>query len=121
MAPLFDLNELQEPIVQAPMAGGPSTPELAIAVCEAGGLGFLAAGYRQADAVQTEIEAVRATTARPFGVNLFVPTPQPADRDTVREFLRELAPEAERQSVELAAASSTTSDRSKSACWHCCG
>jgi len=40
------LDELGTPIVLAPLAGGPSTPELAAAVSEAGGLGFLAAGYR---------------------------------------------------------------------------
>ena len=45
MAILLDL-----PIVQAPMAGGPSTPALAAAVSEAGGLGFLGAGYLTADA-----------------------------------------------------------------------
>jgi nitronate monooxygenase len=98
---VFELSTLSEPIVQAPMAGGPSTPELAIAVCEAGGLGFLAAGYRQADAVREEIEIVRAGTARPFGVNLFVPTPQPANRESLRDYLRELEPEATRQGVEL--------------------
>ena len=49
------------------MAGGPSTPALAIAVCEAGGLGFLAAGYKRADAVAEEIRAVRAATDEPFG------------------------------------------------------
>jgi nitronate monooxygenase len=32
------------PIVGAPLAGGPSTPALAAAVCEAGGFGFVAAG-----------------------------------------------------------------------------
>ena len=60
----FDLSALGLPIVQAPMAGGPSTPELAIAVCRAGGLGFLAAGYKRADAVGEEIRAVRAATRR---------------------------------------------------------
>jgi nitronate monooxygenase len=83
------------------MAGGPSTPELAIAVCEAGGLGFLAAGYKRADGVAAEIRAVRAATSAPFGVNVFVPTPERADPDTLREYLRELAPEAERQGAEL--------------------
>ena len=39
-----DFPELRHPIVQAPMAGGPSTPALAAAVSDAGGLGFLAAG-----------------------------------------------------------------------------
>ena len=46
------------------MAGGPSTPELAIAVCRAGGLGFLAAGYKRAGAVGEEI---RLPGARAFG------------------------------------------------------
>jgi len=83
------------------MAGGPSTPELAIAVCEAGGLGFLAAGYKRADAVRDEIRAVRTATTKPFGVNLFVPTPAPADPGGVREYLQRLKPEADRQGAEL--------------------
>src|SRR5206468_9396187 len=83
------------------MAGGPSTPELAIAVSRAGALGFLAAGYKRADAVAEDIAAVRAATRAPFGVNLFVPTPEPADRDTIGGYLQELAPEAERQGAEL--------------------
>ena len=42
------LDGLEHPIVQAPMGGGPSTPALAAAVSEAGGLGFLAAGMLSA-------------------------------------------------------------------------
>jgi len=83
------------------MAGGLSTPELAIAVCEAGGLGFVAAGYKRADAVRGEIAAVRAGTSAPFGVNLFVPSAEPADPDGLRDYVRRLAPEAERQGAEL--------------------
>ena len=49
------------------MAGGPSTPALAAAVAEAGGLGSLAAGYKTVDAVREDIEALRALTRRPFG------------------------------------------------------
>jgi nitronate monooxygenase len=98
---VFDLAELAEPIVQAPLAGGPSTPALAIAVCQAGGLGFLAAGYKQPDALREEIEQVRAATERPFGVNLFVPGERPADPATVRAYLEQLAPEAARQGAEL--------------------
>ncbi|MGI8557793.1 MAG: nitronate monooxygenase [Solirubrobacteraceae bacterium] len=59
------------------MAGGPSTPELCAAVSQAGGLGFLAGGYRTAAALAADIAAVRAMTARPFGVNVFVPSPLP--------------------------------------------
>jgi len=83
------------------MAGGPSTPELAIAICRAGGLGFLAAGYKRADAVREEIRAVRTATPAPFGVNLFVPTAEPADHNDLREYLQRLKPEAERQDAEL--------------------
>ena len=98
---MFGLTSLTEPIVQAPMAGGPSTPELALAVCGAGGLGFLAAGYKPAEVVREEISTVRASTASPFGVNLFVPSPAPADPASLREYLEELEPEAERFGVEL--------------------
>ncbi|MFR0352526.1 nitronate monooxygenase [Streptomyces sediminimaris] len=71
---LTDLFPL--PIVQAPMAGGVSVPHLAQAVSEAGGLGFLAAGYKTADGMYQEIKQLRALTTRPFGVNLFVPQPE---------------------------------------------
>jgi nitronate monooxygenase len=97
----FHPGELAEPIVQAPLAGGPSTPELAIAVSHAGGLGFVAAGYKPTDSVSAEIAAVRAATGRPFGVNLFVPGESAADPEVVGAYLEELAPEAERQGVAL--------------------
>ena len=83
------------------MAGGPSTPELAIAVCEAGGLGFVAAGYKRADAVRDEIRTVREATNAPFGVNLFVPAPERADTKNLQDYLRRLKPEADRQGAEL--------------------
>ncbi|WP_194817844.1 nitronate monooxygenase family protein [Nocardia sp. XZ_19_385] len=67
------LDELQTPIVLAPMAGGPSTPELTAAVSEAGGLGLLAAGYLSVEETAARIEKTRALTGKPFGVNLFAP------------------------------------------------
>ncbi|MGH8880875.1 MAG: nitronate monooxygenase [Stackebrandtia sp.] len=67
------LDELPTPIVLAPMAGGPSTPELAGAVCAASGLGFLAAGYLDAAGTAARITALRKLTGAAFGVNLFVP------------------------------------------------
>jgi nitronate monooxygenase len=69
------IDTLGTPIVLAPLAGGPSTPELAAAVSAAGGLGFLAAGYLTAAALGERVERTRALTDRPFGVNLFVPGP----------------------------------------------
>src|SRR5690606_22304423 len=70
------LKGLRIPIVQAPMAGGPSTPALVREVGAAGGMGFLAAGYKTAEAMRQEIAEVRRTSAAPFGVNLFVPQPR---------------------------------------------
>jgi len=97
----FSLAQLALPIVQAPLAGGPSTLALAAAVSEAGGLGFLAAGYKSADALAADVAAVRAATAAPFGVNVFVPGGAPADPDVVERYAATLAAEAERQGAGL--------------------
>lgn len=70
---MFTLQSLPLPVLGAPMAGGPSTPELAAAVSNAGGLGFLAAGYKSPAAVREQILRTRTLTGAPFGVNLFVP------------------------------------------------
>ena len=56
------------PIIAAPMAGGPSTPELAAAVSSAGGLGFLAAGYLTPTAFDERLTAIEALTDAPYGV-----------------------------------------------------
>jgi NAD(P)H-dependent flavin oxidoreductase YrpB (nitropropane dioxygenase family) len=56
---LVEDEPAEHPIVQAPMAGGPSTPALAAAVSRAGGLGFLAAGYKTVDQVERELADVR--------------------------------------------------------------
>ena len=45
------MRELGSPVIGAPLGGGASTVALAAAVSEAGGLGFLAAGYKTAEAV----------------------------------------------------------------------
>lgn len=82
------------PIVQAPMAGGPSCPQLAAAVAEAGGLGFLAAGYKTADGMYQEIKQVRGLTGQPFGVNLFMPQQNLADQGALEVYRHQLAGEA---------------------------
>ncbi|WP_031091831.1 nitronate monooxygenase, partial [Streptomyces sp. NRRL S-15] len=82
------------PIVQAPMAGGASRPELAAAVAEAGGLGFLAAGYKSADGMYNEVKRLRLLTGLPFGVNLFMPQPPVSDPGAVEVYRHRLAGEA---------------------------
>lgn len=94
------LESLAVAIVQAPMAGGPSTPALAAAVGRGGGLGFLAAGYLTAERLQEEISTTRSQTDR-FGVNVFAPGGQPADPDRVQEYAGRLREEAERAGIAL--------------------
>jgi len=92
---MFQPDDLALPIVQAPMAGGISTPALAAAVCEAGGLGFLAAGYREPDAVADEVAELRGLTDRPFGLNLFAPAGSPADPEAVAGYAERISHEGE--------------------------
>src|SRR3954454_5588868 len=90
---------MEIPVVGAPLAGGPSMPALVAAVSEAGGLGFIAAGYRTGDEGRREIEQVRARTHRPFGVNLFYPTQLPAEEAAIAEYAESLAGEEQRYGV----------------------
>ena len=62
---------IELPIMQAPMGGGPSTPELVAAVSNAGGLGSLGAPYLTPEQILDAVRRVRALTERPFAVNLF--------------------------------------------------
>ena len=64
---MFSLDHLLFRVVQAPMAGGPSTPMLAAATARAGGLGFLAGGYLHPDRLRRDLMATRRLTGRPFG------------------------------------------------------
>jgi nitronate monooxygenase len=89
------------PIVVAPMAGGPSTVGLVVAAAEAGALGFLAGGYKSADAMAAEIDAVRSGTGSAFGVNVFMPGEPAEDRAVLSSYVRSLAEEARALGVSL--------------------
>src|SRR5262245_7972857 len=78
--PFTRLLGVRYPIVVAPMAGGTSTPELAVAASEADALGSLGLAYTPPDAMREAIAAVRAGTEKPFNVNLFAfEAPLPGD------------------------------------------
>ena len=94
--PLCDRLGIEVPIVQAPMAGGWTTPALVAAVSEAGGLGTLAGGRVSADDLRRLIGETRRLTSRPFGINFLDPGPGapgpddpalPAALDSIRERL----------------------------------
>jgi nitronate monooxygenase len=91
---------LRVPIVQAPLAGGASTPALTAAVVEAGAFGFVAAGYRTPDALRDDLRATRELTAAPFGVNVFVPG-RATERGRYERYIEALRDEAGRQGVAL--------------------
>ncbi|AXI81311.1 nitronate monooxygenase [Peterkaempfera bronchialis] len=96
------LSRLPHPVVQAPMAGGSSTPALAAAVSGAGGLGFLAAGYKSPQTLREEIALTRTLTDAPFGVNVFAPTqPAPHAAQAAARYREELAGEARRYDTAL--------------------
>lgn len=93
---------LRFPVVVAPMAGGPTTPQLVAAVTNAGGFGFLAGGYVTAEILTEAITKTTELTGDPFGVNLFIPGPRStADISEHRERMRA---EARRYGVEPGAA-----------------
>ncbi len=86
---LCDLLGIRYPIVQAPMAGGWTTPELVSEVCNAGGLGVLAGARVSPDQLREDIRAVKARTDHPFGVNFLLAGPEEGnqDVDTAQRFL----------------------------------
>lgn len=83
---------IRYPIIQAPMAGGPGTPQLVATVSNAGGLGSLAGGYLQPEALRQAIAEVRALTDRPFAVNLAVTASAEQDPDRIARAYELLAP-----------------------------
>lgn len=81
--PLCELLGVRYPLIQAPMAGGWTTPELVAAVSNAGGFGCLAGSGVPPDRLREEIRAVRERTDKPFGVNFLLAPPGPGSRDVV--------------------------------------
>jgi nitronate monooxygenase len=88
-------------IVLAPLAGGPSTPELAAAVSNAGGLGFLGGAYLAPEQLREQLTAARRLTSGPLGVNLFVLRDRPVDQAAIAAYAAELEPEAKWFGVQL--------------------
>ena len=101
---MFRYESLQVPIVGAPMAGGPTRPDLVAAVRNSGGLGFLAAGYLTPERLTADIVAVRGAGTQTFGVNLFVPEDgQVVDTEDIARYRALLQPYADDLGVELPA------------------
>src|SRR4051794_9132828 len=92
MTPFLRKLGVELPIIQAPMAGV-STPEMAAAVSNAGGLGSVGVGATGAEGTRRLIRAERAQTDRPFNANVFCLWPAVADAGREAAWLAGLAPE----------------------------
>lgn len=101
--------DLALPVLAAPMAGGPTTPDLVVAAARAGGMGFLAGGYKTPEVLSAEIGAVAGASV-PFGVNLFAPNPVPVDAGEFRRYADLIAVEAERYGLPPAAGTPVEDD-----------
>jgi len=90
---LTELIGIEHSIIQAPMAGGTTTPELVAAVSNAGALGSLGAAYLTPEQIAKTVAEIRRLTRRPFCVNLFVSPPPPPpgswDAGAILAFLSE--------------------------------
>jgi nitronate monooxygenase len=99
---ITDLFGINLPIIQAPMAGSQGSA-LAIAVSNAGGLGSQPCAMLAPDGIRKELQAIAASTTRPFNVNFFVhkhPVPDSAREAAWRQ---QLAPYFAEYGIEPAA------------------
>ena len=103
MASLLQRLGMTLPIIQAPMAGT-STPAMAAAVSNAGGLGSIGVGAVNAAGARTMIEQLQAQTNKAFNVNVFCHRPATADAARERVWLDHLKPIFERYGAEPPAA-----------------
>lgn len=69
---LIELLGIDYPIIQAPMAGGLTTPDFVANVSNFGMLGSIASGYLTIEQVSSFIDHVQALTDAPYSINLFV-------------------------------------------------
>ncbi len=92
---LEELLGIEYPIIQAPMAGV-SSPALAAAVSNAGGLGSIGVGATNAEDARGMIAGLRERSPRPFHVNVFCHRPAKADKALEADWIERLRPEFER-------------------------
>jgi NAD(P)H-dependent flavin oxidoreductase YrpB (nitropropane dioxygenase family) len=91
------------------MAGDAGTVALAVAAGQSGGLGFVAGGYKSAEALAGQITEVRSAGI-PFGVNLFAPSPLPVEPEAFRRYAEALKAEFDAYGIVPPAASPIEDD-----------
>ncbi len=94
MHPKWTALSWQHPIVQAPMAGSQGSA-LALAVCQAGGMGSLPGAMLSPEALSAELKVLHEQAGSPWNVNFFCHTPPQPDEaaqarwlDTLQDFYK---------------------------------
>jgi nitronate monooxygenase len=72
---VFNFNQLALPLIQAPMAGGITTPQLVAAVANHGGVGSFGFAYSTPEKIHTDVLAAQSLTSGPINANFFVFSP----------------------------------------------
>jgi nitronate monooxygenase len=99
---LQDLLGIELPVIQAPMAGVQGS-ELAVAVCQAGGLGSLPCAMLGPEAIRGEIAHIESGTSHPFNVNFFCHTPPVPNPAVEARWQQALQPYYEEMGLDIAA------------------
>jgi nitronate monooxygenase len=97
---IVDLLDIELPIIQAPMAGVQGSA-LAIAVCNAGGLGSLPCAMLSLDGLRAELTALASGTSQPFNVNFFCHTPPEPDPECEAAWRQALRPYYDELGVDV--------------------
>ena len=99
---MFDFSKLLLPVVQAPMAGGITTPELVAAVANGGGVGSFGFAYSSPQKIQADLAMAQSLTSRPLNANFFVFSPPDLPCERVQnEAIRALQDLAITQDLEI--------------------
>ena len=98
---LQQLLGIELPIIQAPMAGVQGSA-LAVAVCNAGGLGSLPCAMLSLDAMFNELTAITAQTSKPFNVNFFCHAPPTPSAEREAAWRATLAPYYKEHGIDVA-------------------
>ena len=72
---MFNFDQLALPLIQAPMAGGITTPQLVAAVANHGGVGSFGFAYSTPEKIHADLMAVQTLTSGPINANFFVFSP----------------------------------------------
>ena len=97
---LQQLLGIELPIIQAPMAGVQGSA-LAVAVCNAGGLGSLPCAMLSLDAMFNELAAIKAQTSKPFNVNFFCHAPPTPSAEREAAWRATLAPYYKEHGIDV--------------------